>query len=132
VSGVSPFGGRHRVRHGSAVATLISLLLVSVAVALIVLVLTALPNLQAGAPVLSPEGEQRTRRGVGRLLGWFGLLFARVGESVGSGMDALRNGPSGRPRRPVRQHGPDSGPVGSQEPDGEGPPSSIGPRHATR
>jgi hypothetical protein len=127
------------------VATLISLLLVSVAVALIVLVVTAMPHLQSGAPVLSAEGEERARRGFGRVVGWFQALFAAIGQAVGGGVDALRNGPASARRPAVRQHGPHSGDTGPNEFPGEFPSelgdagtagveqhSSIGPRHAAR
>jgi hypothetical protein len=111
-----------------------SLLLVSLAVALIVLVLVALPHLQSGATVLSAEGEQRTRRGLGRLLAGVRIAFTVLGEAVGGGMEALRNGPASSRRRRVGQHGPSTGWTGPDElePAAELPDSSIGPRHAAR
>jgi hypothetical protein len=117
-----------------------SLLLVSLAVALIVLVLVALPHLQSGATVLSADGEERTRRGAGRLLAGVRIAFTVLGEAVGAGMGALRDGPASRRRRPVRQHEPGTVvPTGWTGPDEAGDdhavvelPSSGAPRHAAR
>ena len=122
--------------HRSAVATLISLLLVSVAVALIVLVVTAMPHLQSGDPLLSAEAEQKARRGLGRVLSWVPVVFTVIGNAVGSGMDALRNGPASGRRPPVGQHGPSpeawTGEPAVPEPTDTGQQSLIGPRHASR